>query len=337
MILSPGKIPPELLDKTVFKFLGAYRNDVIMGPSKGEDAAIVSVGGKLLVFHADPISGANEKIGWISMNVATNDIATRGVKPLWALSCIMLPVGSEEKILEKICIEMSLAAQKLGVSIVGGHSEVTPGIDHPLVIVFALGVAEGNRYVTTGGAKAGSKIILTKSVGIEGTAILSSDRRGVLIPRLGKKLVEVATSYFDRLSILDEALTAFAFGGVQAMHDPTEGGISNGLHEVADASKTGFRIYEDAIKISYETLKICVLLGINPLNLISSGSLLIVSESSKAVDLVNKLVEKGIDASIIGDVLADDKIRTIVRRNGTIEYLSRPLTDELWAALAKEI
>jgi len=336
-MLPPGKIPPEILEKTVFKFLGAKRRDVIFGPSRGEDAAIVSDGCKLIVLHGDPISGATEKIGWIAMNISTNDIATRGVKPCWALSCIMLPKGSNEKILEKICREMSAAAKRLGVSIVGGHSEITLGLDHPLVIVFSMGVAEDDKYVTSSGAKPGSKIILTKSGGIEGTAILASDRGKILMSRLGKELVRKAVDYFDRLSILEEAMIAFEFGGVQAMHDPTEGGISNGLHEVADASKTGFRVYEEKIKISPETSEICRFFEINPLNLISSGSLLIVAEQGKAAGIVDKIREKGIDASIIGEVLADDKCRVIVRSNGTIETLVRPLSDELWTALTKEI
>jgi hydrogenase maturation factor len=125
---------------------------------------------------------------------------------------------------------------------------LTPCLDHPIVIVFEIGIAEDNKYVTSSDAKPESKIILTKSVGIEGTGILASDRSDVLIPRLGNELVKNAVNYFASLSVLKEALTAFEFGGVQAMHDPTEGGISNGLHELADASKTGFRVYEEKNK-----------------------------------------------------------------------------------------
>lgn len=337
MRLPPGKIPPEILEKTALKFLGAKRSDVIIGPSKGEDAAIVSDGCKLLAIHGDPISGANERIGWIAMNVSTNDIATRGVKPRWALSCIMLPQGSDENLLEKICIEMSAAAEKLGVSIIGGHSEVTPGLDHPLVIVFSVGVIEGEKYVTTGGGEPESKIILTKSAGIEGTAILASDRGELLTPRFGTGFVRRAVGYFDRLSVLKEAMIAFEFGGVQAMHDPTEGGVSNGLHELADASKTGFRVFEDKIEVSCETLEICRFFGIDPLNLVSSGSLLIVAEKNRATGIVGQLRENGIEASIVGEVLADEGCRVIVRKDGSVEPFIRPLSDELWTALTKEI
>jgi hydrogenase maturation factor len=337
MKLSFGKIPPELLEKTVFKYLGAKRTDVIVGPSRGEDAAIVYTGCKLLALHGDPISGANERIGWIAMNVATNDIASRGVRPRWALSCIMLPVGSEEKLLEKICKDMSDAAERLGVGIVGGHSEITPGLNHPLVIVFAVGVVENDAFITSSGAKAGSKIILTKSIGIEGTAILASDRSEILSSKFGKEFVKRSRDYLHKLSILKEARIAYDLGSVQAMHDPTEGGLSNGLHELADASKSGFRIYEEKITMGQETTAICRFFKINPLNLISSGSLLIVTEEEKANAVIHQLRKQGVQASIIGEILKDDDTRIIVRKNGSIESLARPLSDELWLALKENI
>ncbi len=336
-MLPPGKIPPEILQRTVFKFLGAKRSDVIFGPSKGEDAAVVSDGCKLLALHGDPISGASEKIGWIAMNIATNDIATRGVRPRWALSCIMLPQGSNERLLTRICRELSAAAKQLGVSIVGGHSEVTPGLDHPLVIVFSLGVLEDGRYVTCSGAKPGSQIILTKSVGIEGTVILALDRGEILAAKFGEAFVKRAGKDIDRLSVLKEAMIAFEYGGVQAMHDPTEGGVSNGLHEIADASHTGFKVYENAVTISHETLDVCRFFEINPLNLISSGSLLIVAEPDKALGIIEQLGTNGIKASIIGDVLEDEEQRIIVRKDGLVESLGRPRSDELWTALQRDV
>lgn len=337
MSLPMGKVPSKILKQIVFKHLGSSRNDVIVGPAEGEDAAIIRVGDNLLAFHCDPISGAFSNIGWIAINIATNDIATRGVKPNWVLSCIMLPQGSNEKILSNICRQMSDAAARLGVSIVGGHSEITIGLDHPLVIVSALGIVENGHYVTTSGARAGSKIILTKSVGIEGTAILASDRGDVLRSRYGEDFVRKCLDYFNRLSVVEDALVAFEFGGVQAMHDPTEGGISNGLHEIADASKTGFKIYENEIKIRRETLDICCFFKINPLHLISSGSLLIVAEQDMADGIVSHLREKGICASIIGDVLSDAERRVIVRKDGTVESLVKPASDDLWTAFERDV
>jgi hydrogenase maturation factor len=138
------------------------------------------------------------------------------------------------------------------------------------------------------------------------------------------------------LSILDEAMTAFSFGGVQAMHDPTEGGISNGLHELADASKRGFRVYEERINMSHETQEICDLFEINPLDLISSGSLLVVAEKEKASGLVKAIRKKGVAASVIGEIVADSRCRVMVRMDNSVEPLVRPLSDDLWTALARK-
>jgi hydrogenase maturation factor len=332
MKLPLGKIPPKILENTVFPFLGAQRDDVILGPSTGEDAAIVTDGCKLLAIHGDPISGAIERIGWIAMNIATNDIATRGVSPCWALSTIMLPIGSDEQLLEQICRDMSVAAQQLNVSIIGGHSEVTPGISHPLVTIFVIGVIQNNHFVSCRDVKAGAKIILTKSVGIEGTAILVSEHKEYLRDKFRPKFFEKANTYFDQLSVVKEALIAFRHGGVQAMHDPTEGGIANGLHEVADASHTGFLVNEAHITISSETRRLCELFQLNALNLISSGALLIIADEAQSTAIVNQLLCNHINATIIGDVVEDTETRVIQRENGTLEALERPETDELWRA-----
>ncbi len=309
---------------------------MILGPSHGEDAAILSVGGKLIAVSCDPISGAVERIGWLAVNVSANDIATRGVRPRWFLSCIMLPKGSDHRVLKEICRQMDEAALKLGVSIVGGHSEVTPGLDHPLIIGFAVGAVERKRYVTCGGTRVGDKIILTKGAGIEGTAVLAADRSELLTKRFGEKLVNDAKGFFDKISVVDEALTAFEYGGVSAMHDPTEGGVAGGLHELADASKTGFRVYEEKVIIEPETLEICRFFGINPMQLISSGSLLIVVDTSKALGIVDKLATQGIRASVIGDMLDERRGRVIVGKNGLAKTLPRPLFDDLWVAMGKE-
>jgi hydrogenase expression/formation protein HypE len=337
MKLSLGKVPPEILEKRVFSFLGAIRDDVILGPATGEDAAIVTDGCKLLAIHGDPISGAIDRIGWIAMNIATNDIATRGVAPTWALSMIMLPLGSDDQILEQICRDMSAAAQTLNVSIIGGHSEVTAGISHPLVIIFVIGVIRENRYVSCRDVKAGAKIILTKSAGIEGTAILASDHKEYVCQKLGSEFIEKINTYFDQLSIMNEALIAFRHGGVQAMHDPTEGGIANALHEVADASHTGFIVSEKQIPVSLETRQLCELFKLNALKLISSGALLIFVDETQSHAVVNQLQCQHIDATIIGEVVDDPKIRLIQRENGVHEALKRPETDELWRVQAKEL
>jgi hydrogenase maturation factor len=237
--------------------------------------------------------------------------------------------------LESICRDMDAAAKELGVGIVGGHSEVTPGLSHPIVTVFPLGVADQGRYVTSSGAKSGGKIILTKSVGLEGTAVLGSDKADLLTQRFDENFVKRCQSFFGRLSIMKEALIAFKFGGVQAMHDPTEGGLAGGLNELADAAKVGFRIYENKIHIEPETEAICQFFNIDPLHLISSGSLLIVANSQNSQEILHRLEDADIPSSLIGEIVRNDE-RIIVKKSGDEQFLPMPLSDDLWKAITKK-
>ena len=176
MKLPPGKIPIEILKEVVFKNFGAQRGEVILGPAAGVDGAVLDVGNKNAIVSMDPITGAVERIGWEAININANDVATFGVEPAFFFSCIMLPENADSKIVETISTQMNTAAKELGIAIVGGHCESTPGLANPIVVGCIMGLTEKGKYVTAAGAKAGDKLILTKSAGIEGTAILATDR-----------------------------------------------------------------------------------------------------------------------------------------------------------------
>ena len=178
MKLPPGKIPVEILKEIVFKNLGAPREEVVLGPAAGLDGAILDVGNKNAIVSMDPITGAVERIGWEAVNINANDVATFGVEPAFFFSCLMLPENAESEIVQTIVTQMNAAAKELGIAIVGGHCESTPGLSNPIVVGCIMGLTEKGKYVTAAGAKSGDKLILTKSAGIEGTAILASDRGG---------------------------------------------------------------------------------------------------------------------------------------------------------------
>ncbi len=333
-----GKIPPEILERIVFRYLGVKRKDVVLGPKLGEDAAVVKAGNETLVVSTDPITGALERVGFLAVHVCANDVATRGVQPRWFTSCLLLPEGTEEGTVQKICDQIDGAARKLGVAVIAGHAEVTPGLSHPVVVGCMVGVAEDGRYVTSSDAKPSNRLILTKGVGIEGTAILASDRREALSKKLGNSLVEKAERFFDKISVVKEAITAFKTGGVTAMHDPTEGGIAGGLHEMADAAGVGFKVHEKKLWIPHETENICRIFGIDPLQLISSGSLLIaVKGGNEAEMLLKKLDEEGVDAFEIGEITKANEGRVLMKRNGREIELVRPVSDHLWKALSKSL
>jgi len=333
--LPAGKVPPEVLEEIVFKRLGVESGDVLLGPSKGEDGAVVRVGGEVIVSSMDPITGAVERLGWLAVNINANDVATFGIKPRFFSSCILLPSGAESGVLREICDQIDSAAKKLGIAVIGGHSEVTPGLKHPIVVGYALGVAEDGRYVTSGGAEAGDVIILTKGAGIEGTAILASERRERLSRELGEEVVKAAESFYDRISVVEDALTAFKAGGVTAMHDPTEGGVAGGIHEIADASGLGFEVFEEKIPVAPETSMICSYFNVDPLQLIGSGALLISVKPEYAGKVLDALESRGIRASKIGRFLPDPEKRVLVRGDGRVAELVRPVSDHLWKALER--
>ena len=335
MKLPHGKIPVEILRDIVFRNLGVKRKEVILGPSVGFDGAILDIGDKSLIVSIDPITGAVERIGWLAVNINANDVATFGVKPEFLFSCILLPEGADRETVETICAQMDKAARELEIAIAGGHCEVTPGIKNPIVVGCIMGLTEKGNYVTAGGAKPGDKLILTKSAGIEGTAILASDRESQLRKAVDSSTLKRAKEFFNKISVVKEAIIAFNTGGVNAMHDPTEGGLAGGIHEIADASNLGVKVYEEKIPVAKETLEICNFFEIDPLQLISSGALLIVSEPGSTEKILQKLRKHGIKARVIGEFLDSPSKRVLIRKDEKEINIVRPESDHLWKALTK--
>ena len=335
MTLPVGKIPVDILKEVVFKNLGAARREVIVGPTTGIDSAVLDFGDKNLIVSMDPITGAVERIGWLAVNVNANDIATLGVEPAFLFSCLMLPDGANKSMVQIITSQMSEAASELGMAIVGGHAETTPGLSHPIVVGCAMGMTPKGKYVTAADAKKGDKIILTKSAGIEGTAILASDREKELKKTFSSKELQKAKNFYGRISVVKDALTAFGTGGVHAMHDPTEGGVAGGAHEMADAAGLGLRIFHEKIRVEAETAKICKYFDLDPLQLIGSGALLIAAEAERTEKIIANLKRKRIQAAAIGEFVADKTERLLISENGENQVLPRPTSDHLWRALSR--
>ena len=335
MKLPPGKIPIDILKEVVFKNLGANRSEVTLGPAAGIDGAILDFGSKNAIVSMDPITGAVERVGWEAININANDVATFGVEPAFFFSCIMLPENADSKIVEIISTQMHNAAKELGIAIVGGHCESTPGLSNPIVVGCIMGLTEKGKYVTAAGAKAGDKLILTKSAGIEGTAILATDREAQLSKTFNQTLLETAKGFYSQISIVKDALTAYRAGGVHAMHDPTEGGILNGIHELADAAGLGVCVFEEKIVVEPETAKICRFYEIDPFQLISSGALLIAAEPQATNKIVESLCREHIYADVIGEFNPNPDKRILIHKDDSAEMLPRPISDHLWTALTR--
>ena len=335
MKLQPGKVPVDILKDIVFKNLGVNRSEVILGPATGVDGAILDMGNKNAIVSMDPITGAVERIGMEAININANDVATFGVEPAFFFSCIMLPENVDSSIIEKISTQMHNAAKELGIAIVGGHCEVTPGLANPIVVGCIMGLTEKGKYVTAAGAKTGDKIILTKTAGIEGTAILATDREEQLKKVFNQTMLDGAKHFYNQISVVKDALTAYRTGGVHAMHDPTEGGILNGIHEMADAANLGARVLQEKITVEPETAKICRYYEIDPLQLISSGALLIAADPQAAPKIIDNLAKEHIYADVIGEFTPNPNKRLLVHGDDSAELMQRPTSDHLWIALSK--
>ncbi|MGY5858301.1 MAG: AIR synthase family protein [Candidatus Thorarchaeota archaeon] len=332
--MLPGKVPPEILQSIVFSKLGRADPDVLLGPKLGEDAAVIKVGDQVVIAATDPITGSVEDVGWLAVHVNANDIATFGVSPRWFLTSIMLPSGYTPDQLDKITSQIDTAAKELGIALAGGHSEITESITQPVVVGFMMGLAPAGKYVTSSGAKPGDSLIVTKTIGIEGTAILATEGRRYLSEKIRKDVIAQGRQLRNSISVVKDGVTAFQTGFVHAMHDPTEGGLSGGIHEICDASGVGCELDCNLIPIAEVTKQICDVLEINPLDLISSGSMLISCDSEHASQVIEELASVGIDAVTIGSVVTDPTHRKIII-DGSSQELTRPTTDALWAAMKK--
>jgi len=335
--LSVGKLDPTTLKQLIFSCLGNQDPRVILGPNIGEDATVIDFGDRALVVHSDPITGAVENVGWLAVNVCTNDIATRGIRPLWILTVLLLPENFTLTRLKRITTQIDQAAKQLSIAVVGGHSEVTPGINRPIIITTAIGETLNKKFVRTSGAKTGDSVIATKGAAIEGTAILAYELTDFLKSKIGKKVVEKAKQFIRMTSVVKDALTAVEVNGVHAMHDATEGGIAGGLQEIAWASNVGLIAHEDKIPIYPETQAICRALDIDPLRTISSGTLIISVEAKNAEKIVKSLKRKGIPAYAVGTIIDKKEGAYVIRKNGTKLDLSKPVKEELWKAMERRL
>ncbi len=332
--MLPGKVPPEILQSIVFSKLGKKDPDVLLGAELGEDASVIKIGDQVIIAATDPVTGSIEDVGWLAVHVNANDIATFGVSPRWFLTSILLPPGFTPEHLERVMFQINAAATELELAVIGGHSEITESITQPIVVGFMMGVAPVGGYVTSSGAKRGDSLIVTKTVGIEGTSILATEGSSYLEKALGSDIVQQAQQLKNQISVVKDGVTAFQTGFVHAMHDPTEGGISNAIHELCDASDLGCEIDSNLIPIHPTTRQICEYLQISTLELISSGCMLISCESDQTNNVIQALSKANIDAVVIGNLHKDRTHRKIIIDNEHKDF-QRPKTDALWAALKK--
>lgn len=327
--LASGKIPVDILNRTVLGMRGRQSSDVLQGPEAGLDFGVVKLRKGFLVVSADPITGISEEVGRYAVKVSANDVATSGNRPQFAESVVLLPEGSSSSDLKKIALQIHEAAVDSGIAILGGHTEVTPGLRRPIVVITVFSVVDS--YVTSGGAKDGDSILMTKTAGIEGTAELAKERK------FGPGAISLSTlrsarGLIEKIDIADEAVAAYGTGHVHAMHDCTEGGVVGAVFEMSLASGLGFVLDEASVPVAPETREICGELSVDPLRLIGSGSLLIAVQEGKE-DEVEKALRPLCRVTKVGRFR--EGRRVVQSRSGATQLLKEAPQDELWRVLGR--
>ena len=300
----PGKLPHDVLARLLSKHARSTDPRLRVGPGIGEDAAVIDFGDVCLVAKTDPITFATDQIGWYAVHVNANDIAAMGATPRWFLSTVIVPESmATADLFEDILSQIDAACASLGVSVAGGHTEITTGIDRPIVVGQMLGEVSSGRVIRSSGLRPGDAILLTKGLAIEATSILARQMKAHLQGRgWDDARLDTAAAYLTDpgISVVADARIALQAGEVHALHDPTEGGVATALLEIATASGVGLDIVEEHLPISAQTQRLCDDVGIDPFGTISSGALLIGCAEASTETILEALRSDGIRVARIG-------------------------------------
>ncbi len=329
--MKSGKVPNDVLNRIVLSKINAFREDVILRPGVGEDCAAIDFGKYVCVLSTDPITGADSEVGRLAVNISCNDIASSGVEPLGIMVTILCPVGTTESELENIMDQICQTAGALNVEIIGGHTEITPAVNRIVISTTCIGKAIKDMVVSSHGASPGDSVIITKSVGLEGIAIIANDYEEKISGLLNVEEVQTAKGFINFISVVKEGVLAGKFGAT-SMHDITEGGVLGAAWEIAEASGAGIIINKDLIPVEPITDKICKALGLDVLKLISSGCMLITCKDGEG--LVNLLESNNIKAAIIGKISSESSERLLISDfDGSVTNIESPGPDELYKVI----
>jgi hydrogenase maturation factor len=338
MKYPPGKLPNAILDKLIRTYITPSQNgsdlQVIMGAHVGQDNAVVEPeSGNYLVVKTDPITFATEEIGSYVVNINANDIATAGAKPKWFMPVLLLPEKhTDDSLVDKIFSDIAITCQKLNAAIIGGHTEITFGLDRPIVIGTMFGEVEKSRLITTMGAKPGDALIMTKGIVIEGAAIMARERETFLLEHgISQQVIDQVKDYLydPGISVVKEALLLADNFTVHAMHDPTEGGLAMGIVELAQNSNCGIRLDPSNIIYVPESKSLCEVFGLNPLGTISSGTLIAAVPNEEVDDIISFLAQNNINAAKIGELTDEANQYFTIDENGVEIPLEYSQTDEI--------
>ena len=332
--LSLGKLKHQLLNELLDDFISDLNDKrVIIGSKLGEDAAVIDMGDKYLVAKTDPITFATDEIGYYVVNVNVNDIVCMGATPKWFQSTILFPENkTDEGLIKSIFKDIHDTCKEMNIAVIGGHTEITTGLNRPIVIGSLLGEVDKTSLVSSSGAKIGDSLILTKGIFIEGTSIIGREKEKDLKKKgYDEDFIKKCKKYLydPGISVAKEALIANKNYKIKAMHDPNEGGLACGIAEMCIASNTGIQLKSARIEILPEPRELSKVFNLDPMNTISSGTLLIAIDDEFSSDLIELLSKNGIKANKVGVFTEKEKGLRIKTSNGKYEPLYYSETDEI--------
>jgi len=304
--LPVGKLPIDLLTRLLAR-APVQDPRVMLGPGVGMDCAVVALDDRCLVIKSDPITFASDEIGWYLVQVNANDIATTGALPRWLMLTMLLPEGqASADMVEEISEQVYRACREFDISVIGGHTEITHGLSRPILLGTMIAEIEREKLVTPQGATPGERVLLTKGVPIEATALAAREFGPSLQDVLSTEQLAQARDYLHKpgISVLRDAQVALKAGKVSAMHDPTEGGLSAALWELAEASGHSLFIDPQAVPVPEIAGLVCQALDLNPLESIASGALILTTPAAEAQKIRQALAAEGIYCVEIGEVRA---------------------------------
>jgi hydrogenase maturation factor len=338
-----GKIDLDTFRDFILQRLGNPDETVVVPPLTGVDAGVIDIGNdNVLIIAEDPIFSVPkqplEMFGWYTVHIGASDVAVMGVKPRYMTYSLLMPPETPDEDFRTIIYSIHENATDLGIAIVGGHTGYYPGFASPTIggiTVFA--VCGKDEYVTPAGARPGDDVLLTKGPAIEAVGILAVLREDELLERYPAELVERSKALCGEMTVVKDALTAMAAGGVTAMHDATEGGVRGGLFEIASASGVGMEIDESRMVYPEEVRIAVEAFDFDALEAIAEGTLLLTVRPDHTEGVLAALGDAGIAASVIGRCTDDESSRTITRRDGSTEDLFIPVQDPFWPLFFKAL
>lgn len=324
-----GKLPENVLVRSILKQVHHRRDEVLVGPGVGQDCAIMALeADEVFVMSSDPITGTTQDIGSHSIHITANDLAASGADPIGVMLTVMLPDDVDEPELRRMMQDVEKTCAELNIEVLGGHTEVTNVVRQPFISVTGVGKIKRDEMIATTQMKPNQDIVISKWIGLEATTILAKEREKALSSVFSADFINTAKGFDQYLSVVPDSRIAKSCG-VSAMHDITEGGVFGALWEMAEGAGVGLDVDLRKIPIRQETVEICEFFGVNPYLIMSSGSMMIATDDG--YHLVQEMKRAGIEATVIGRTTSGND--RILRNGDDVRYLDRPQTDELYKVI----